>query len=318
MGFGGLAVFVLQQVRVGTLERTRCPTGECRGMAPGFDTVTGGLVADQSHVFVVDERMEDTDRVRAATDTRDHRVGQPAGRAQDLLTGLETDNPLEIADHHRERVRSGGGAEAVIGVVRVGDPVAHGLVDRVFQCRRTGIDSDNRGAEQTHPRDVECLALGVDPTHVDDALETEHGTRGGCGHTVLTGPGLGDDALLAHLLGKQRLTQHVVDLVRSGVVQIFSLEEDPCATGVLGKALGLVQRRRASAVVTLEPIEFTQELVVGTNLLPVHRDLFDHGHQGFGYVTPAVDTEVSTAIGFDRCPVDQTGAGLWEFGVEGS
>jgi len=35
---------------------------------------------------------------------------------------------------------------------------------------------------------------------------------------------LGDDALLAHALGEQGLTNGIVDLVRAGVVQVFSLQ----------------------------------------------------------------------------------------------
>ena len=35
---------------------------------------------------------------------------------------------------------------------------------------------------------------------------------------------LGDEFLLAHLLGEERLTQAVVDLVRAGVVEVLALE----------------------------------------------------------------------------------------------
>jgi hypothetical protein len=40
------------------------------------------------------------------------------------------------------------------------------------------------------------------------------------------GAGLGDDALLAHALGQQDLAEHVVDLVRAGVVELLALEID--------------------------------------------------------------------------------------------
>lgn len=58
---------------------------------------------------------------------------------------------------------------------------------------------------------------------------------------MLTGPGLGDHPLLAHALSEQRLAEHVVDLVRTGVVQVFSLEEDAGA-GLLGQPRRLIQR----------------------------------------------------------------------------
>jgi hypothetical protein len=59
--------------------------------------------------------------------------------------------------------------------------------------------------------------------------------RGGRGHAVLAGAGLGDHPGLAHPLGEQRLAQHVVDLVRAGVVEVLALEQDPRAAGVLAE-----------------------------------------------------------------------------------
>jgi hypothetical protein len=50
-------------------------------------------------------------------------------------------------------------------------------------------------------------------------------TRRG-GDAVLAGAGLGDDALLAHAPGQQDLAEHVVDLVRAGVVELVALEID--------------------------------------------------------------------------------------------
>ena len=45
---------------------------------------------------------------------------------------------------------------------------------------------------------------------------------------MLTGPGLGDHPGLAHPAGEQGLTQHIVDLVRSGVVQVFPFQINMC------------------------------------------------------------------------------------------
>ena len=105
-----------------------------------------------------------------------------------------------------------------------------------------GLDGHHLGAEQPHPGHVERLARGVDRTHVDDALQPEQRARGRGRHPVLAGTGLGDHPGLAHLLGEQRLAEHVVDLVRTGVVEVFSLQEDPGAAGVLAEPRGLVQR----------------------------------------------------------------------------
>ena len=196
--------------------------------------------------------MEDADGVRTAADARGHRIRQPARLVLDLHARLQPDDPLEVADHRRERMRTRGGAEAVVRGVGVGHPVSERLVDGVLERLRAGLDRHHLGSEQPHPRDVQRLPGGVDGAHVDHAVEAEQRTRGRGGHPVLARAGLGDDPRLAHLSGQQGLTQHVVDLVRPGVVQVFSLEEEPRAAGVLAEPGGLVQRRRPTAVVPLQ------------------------------------------------------------------
>ena len=146
-----------------------------------------------------------------------------------LRPGLVADAAAEVAHHRRERVRPGDGAEEVGRVVDAGHPVADRLVDRVLEGARAGGHRDHLGAEQPHPGDVERLALGVDLAHVDGAVEAEERRRGGGGDAVLAGAGLGDHPGLAHAPGQQRLAEHVVDLVRAGVVEVLALEQDPGA-----------------------------------------------------------------------------------------
>ena len=61
-------------------------------------------------------------------------------------------------------------------------------------------------------------------------------------------------------LRQQRLAEHVVDLVRAGVVEVLALEQDPRAARVLGEPLGVGQRRRAAGVVALQAVELVEEL----------------------------------------------------------
>ena len=116
-------------------------------------------------------------------------------------------------------------ADAVVRALDARDPLAHRVVDRVLERGAARVDRHHLGAEQPHPPHVERLALDVDRTHVDRALEPEQRRRGGGGDAVLTGARLRDHALLAHAPRQQRLTQHVVDLVRAGVGEVFALEE---------------------------------------------------------------------------------------------
>ncbi len=146
-------------------------------------------------------------------------------------------------------------------------PVAECLVDGVLEGLRTVGDRDDGGPEQLHPGHVQGLAAAVLGAHVDDAFEAEQRGGGGAGHAVLAGAGLGDDAGLAHALGQERLAQHVVDLVRAGVVQVFALEEDPDSPGVLGETLGLGQERGPAGVVLVQVGDLRGELGIGLGLL---------------------------------------------------
>ena len=78
--------------------------------AAGFD-------ADQFDAGVADERIEHAGRVAAAADAGDDDVGQPADLLVALLFRFAADDRLEIADHHRKRVRADDAADDVVGVL---------------------------------------------------------------------------------------------------------------------------------------------------------------------------------------------------------
>jgi hypothetical protein len=100
------------------------------------------------------------------------------------------------------------------------------------------------------------------------------------------------------------------------VVEVFSLQEEPCAARMLRKALRLVQRRRPPAVMPLQPVQLVEESLVTTRLFICGSDLLDHRHQCLGNEPPAVDTEMATRIGIvdggfghGRARTRQLGAG---------
>ena len=145
-----VAVLVLQHERARALQHAGAAAGEARRVPPADDRLAAGLDADQPHVAVVEERVEDADRVAAAADARDDRVGQPAGLLEDLRARLAADHRLELAHHQRIRMRPEHGAEQVVGVADVRHPVAHRLVDGVLQRAAAGVDADGPRAEQPH------------------------------------------------------------------------------------------------------------------------------------------------------------------------
>ena len=168
----------------------------------------------------------------------------------------------------------------------VGDPVAQRLVDGVLEGGAAVVDGHHLGAEDLHPGHVERLALGVDPAHVDRAVQTHEGGRGGGGDAVLAGTGLGDDPGLAHPLGEQRLGEDVVDLVRAGVVEVLALEDDARPTAVRGEPRHLGDDARPAGVGAVQPGELVLELGVDRGLLARLVELLERRDQRLGHVAP--------------------------------
>ncbi|CAM5639734.1 hypothetical protein SAURM35S_06328 [Streptomyces aurantiogriseus] len=294
---GDLPLVVLEDVGPGAVQDAGVARGQGRRVLAGLDAVTRRLAADEAHVRVRDEGVEEADGVGAAADAGDGGVGQPARALQDLAARLDADDAVEVADQGREGVRAGRGAEEVVRVVDVGDPVAERLVDRVLQRAAAGLHGDDLGAEHTHPGHIEGLALGVDLAHVDGALEAEQRAGRRRRDAVLAGAGLGDDAGLAHAPGEQGLAEHVVDLVRAGVVEVLALEEHAHATGVFGEARHLGEGTGAAGVVDEQVVELAAELGVVLGLLELDGDLVHGGEERLRDELAAEGPEVALGAG---------------------
>ena len=142
-------------------------------------------------------------------------------------------------------MRAQHAAQQIVRGANVGHPVAHGLVDGVFQRARAGIYAAHLGAQQAHAEDVQLLPAHVFGAHIDHALESEQCAHCRRGHTMLAGASFGDDAPLAHAHRQQRLSQAVVDLVRAGVQQVFALEIN-LRSAQLAREMSREKQRRGS------------------------------------------------------------------------
>jgi hypothetical protein len=120
--------------------------------------------------------------------------------------------------------------------------------------------------------------------------------NGGGGHAVLTGAGLGDDALLAHALGEQGLAEGVVDLVRAGVQQVLALEVDFGAAELFGPAFGEIERRGAADVFVQQAVELLLEGGIGLGLLVMIGQLGEGRHERFRHEHAAVGAKVAVRV----------------------
>ena len=272
-------------------------------MLAAVEALTGGFDADQARVLVRDVGVEDAHGVAATAHAGDDGIRLRGGNALrgqhlgHLRQAFGADHALEVAHHHRVGVRAGHGADDVEGVVHVGHPVAHGFVQRVLQRLAAGFDRDHGGAQQLHAVDVGRLAFHVLGAHVDHAFQPVACADGGRGHAVLAGAGLGDDARLAHALGEHGLADHVVDLVRAGVVEVFALQIDLRPAQLAAGARGVVDGRGAADVMRQLVLEFGQEVRVMLVLRVGVLQLVDGVGQRLADEAAAVAAEMPARVG---------------------
>ena len=152
---------------------------ECIAASAGFD-------ANHFYGLIFQEFMKEADGVRAATNAREKMRGQTLFRSKDLCAGFAANAGMKIAHHRRIRMRAKNGTEKVVRSTDVGDPVAHGFIDGVFQSAAAGLDADNFRAEHAHAGNIECLARHVFRAHVHSAFKAQMRCHGGSGNAVLT------------------------------------------------------------------------------------------------------------------------------------
>ena len=188
--------------------------------------------------------MEQAHRVGAAADAGDQRIRQTAFGLLHLLARLVADDALEIAHHHRIGMRARDRADAIERVLDIRDPVAQRLVHRVLERLGAGLHRTHFRAQHLHAEHIRLLPLDIDRAHVDDARQAEARAQRRGRNAMHAGAGLGDDARLAHAARQHDLAEHVVHLVRAGVIELLALEIDFRAAEMLRHALGEIERRR--------------------------------------------------------------------------
>ena len=166
-----------------------------------------------------------------------------------------------------------------------------------FSVRAPDCTGNHLGAQHFHADHVGLLPLDVDRAHIDHAFEPEPRAQRRGGDAVLAGAGLGDDALLAHAARDHDLAEHVVDLVRAGVIELLALEIDLCAAEMLGQALGEIKRRRPADIVLEVAVHLGLERRIGLGVGIGLFQIEDQRHQRFGDEASAENAEMPALVG---------------------
>src|SRR5690348_6200167 len=133
MRAGNMSGFVLQDVRVRTLQHPWQTTTETRRLIAKLVTASTGFYPNQLNFLVDDELVKYSNSIRSTTHAGDYRCRQLAFSLHNLLASLLPDHAMKIANHGRIRMRSQHASQQIVRCADVGDPVAHGFVDRIFQ-----------------------------------------------------------------------------------------------------------------------------------------------------------------------------------------
>ncbi len=128
------------------------------------------------------------------------------------------------------------------------------------------------------------LALHIGSTHIHTAGDIHQRADSSCSHTMLTGTRLSHYTGLSHLLGDENLTDGIIDLMSTCMVQVFTLQIK-LTTILLAHSLGIVKWRRTTHVVTQQSSVFVLELFAFDNrqisllqiLYSLIKDLWDVG-----------------------------------------
>ena len=180
-------------------------------------------------------------------------------------------------------------------------PVAHSLVDGILQRAAARIHTHHLCAQQPHAKHIQPLPLHIFGAHVHPAGKPQQRRDRGGGDAVLARARFRDHALFAHPHGEQPLAQAIVDLVRTSVQQILSLDVDARAAALFGEPRSELQRRRPPGEIVQqlpEPrVKFRIRAGFGVSAL----EFFERRHQRFGDVTPAIRPVAPSCVRHNLC-----------------
>ena len=165
---------------------------------------------------------------------RNHFVGQTTFNLHELSFCFLSDYAMKSVPCQG---RVGSQGRALVGILRsLPNPALSSLIASLSVLLPTSTPPSARQGM----RNTFSLSSHVFGTHVNHAFKTETGAHGSGCDSMLSGPGLGNDALLSHSLGKQGLSQGIVDLVGAGVKQVFPLEVNLCAAQTITESLRVI------------------------------------------------------------------------------
>mmetsp|Transcript_126736 Transcript_126736/g.354854 ORF Transcript_126736/g.354854 Transcript_126736/m.354854 type:complete len:222 (-) Transcript_126736:1269-1934(-) len=206
--------------------------------------------------------MEGANGVGSTTNTGDDGVRESSILFLELRLDLPSNNTLEVANNGWEWMGANRRSNEVVRISNVRDPVTHGFVDSILECPLTILHRDDLCAKSIHAENIQLLSFAVNSSHVNDALQSKHGTNSSGSHTVLSSSCLSNDTRFSEAFGEKGLANSVINLVSTSVGQILALQPDSSTTGQFSEAAGLVKRGRSADEVPSVSVQFCHKIGV--------------------------------------------------------
>ena len=237
-----LALIILAEQRFHTVEYPHAPFSNGCRVIRSIYTFSGRFASNQLHVLVRNKMIEHAHGIASAAYTGQYGRRQPAFLFQNLLAGFLAYYRLKISDHHREWMWSHSRSNNIMCVIHTAYPFTHSFINRVLQHPGARSHGVYLSAKQFHAVYVQCLSLSIFLSHEYFTFQSQERRCRSGSHPMLPCTGFCNDTGLAHLFSQQALPQCIVNLMCSGVVQIFSLQIDFGSSQIFRHLLCIVEQ----------------------------------------------------------------------------
>src|SRR6185312_888068 len=295
--FHHLAVRGLHYIAAAAMQDTGFT--ELRGSSahPAVKPMSCGLDGDQFDASLVQEMIECPGRVAATADTGDGMRRKLATRFfLQLSAYLFADDALKTRYHVRVGMRAYYAADDIVGVQRMIDPIADGLIGCILERLAAAGGGYHLRSQHLHPGHVRRLAFDIFFSHIDDALHAFQRTHSGSGYAVLSRTRFGNDPLFSQPARQQYLPHRIIDLVRPGMIQVLAFQEQLCI--VFGAhPRGKIQRRRSADIVLQQRTIFFLKRSLMNDLQVARTQFLYIGIEHLRYKGPSVPAVITPFVG---------------------
>mmetsp|Transcript_18026 Transcript_18026/g.27360 ORF Transcript_18026/g.27360 Transcript_18026/m.27360 type:complete len:312 (+) Transcript_18026:240-1175(+) len=184
-------------------------------------------------------------------------------------------------------------SDQVVCVTDIGNPISHGLINSILEGTLTIFHRDYLSSESIHTEYVKLLTFAIHGSHVNSTVKTKLGTNGGSSHTVLSSTCLGNDTWLSNTLGKECLSNGIINLMSTGMSQILTLKPNLGTSAIIRQTLSKVKRSGSSNKVLTVDSKFRKEFRIILDLIVLLLNFTECLRQSLGDELSSELTKVS-------------------------